>query len=116
MVAIHHVHNNLLAPTLWHDVASVLAGLPQHVGTTEDLVLTCFLDAQSTESLEPQFGAPSNPRQLRGGDLNWLRMLRTNLVSGLECCGPTLEFGDACRRCYWVGVKQNQCLEGKTQP
>ena len=42
VVAIHHIHNKLLAHTLGHKEASVLTGVPQRVGGTENIALTCI--------------------------------------------------------------------------
>ena len=66
MVTIHHV-DDLLAPTLGHEEARILAGLPQLVGGVENLTLRD--DTQSAEGLEPQHSALSHPRQLRGETL-----------------------------------------------
>ena len=52
IVAVHHVQNKLLAPTLDHKKAGALAGFPQDVGNIEDLALACVWDVQNVNGLK----------------------------------------------------------------
>ena len=54
LVTINHIDDDLLAPTLGHEGARVLAGLSQRVRDTENLTLACLWDTPSAEGLEPQ--------------------------------------------------------------
>ena len=53
MITINHVDNDLFAPTLGHEVACTLGGLPERLGGAENVTPTSIGDDWGTEDLQP---------------------------------------------------------------